>query len=246
MSYDGWPTCSLYTQQPPRPQPEPQPYQPPSQPQPHPEHLPHSQEAPTPRHSHAAHQPPSHPHRGPSDNEINQQNEHYRSLRARANDAYEQMGRCFEESHAAYAAHDGARAKELSEQGKEHKAEMERLNAEAAEWIYKANNLDSKPGEVDLHGLYVKEAITYTDRVIQDARERGDSKVHLIVGKGLHSKDGKAKLKPAIEELVEKHGLIVEIDPYNEGVLIVNLGGRPSGEGHVIPPEEIVRQLSRD
>ena len=41
---------------------------------------------------------------------------------------------------------------------------------------------DSTPGEVDLHGLYVKEAITYSERAINDARRRGDAKVHLIVG----------------------------------------------------------------
>ena len=77
-----------------------------------------------------------------------------------------------------------------------------------------------------MHGLYVKEAITYTDRSIQEARGRGDSEIHFIVGmssysgcvifvstdpwystisgKGLHSKGGVAKLKPAIEELMEK------------------------------------------
>lgn len=38
------------------------------------------------------------------------------------------------------------------------------------------------PGEVDLHGLYVKEAIAFTDRAIQEARSRGDSEIHLIVG----------------------------------------------------------------
>ena len=41
---------------------------------------------------------------------------------------------------------------------------------------------DSKPGEVDLHGLYVKEAIDYTDRSIAEARARGDKELHLIVG----------------------------------------------------------------
>ncbi len=38
------------------------------------------------------------------------------------------------------------------------------------------------PGEVDLHGLYVKEAITYTDQCIADARARGEKEVRLIVG----------------------------------------------------------------
>lgn len=38
------------------------------------------------------------------------------------------------------------------------------------------------PGEVDLHGLYVKESITYTDQSIGEARARGDKEVRLIVG----------------------------------------------------------------
>lgn len=141
------------------------------------------------------------------------------------------MAQCFEESHTAYAAGDGARAKELSNQGKAHKAEMERLNAQASEWIFASASMslsfarrgcgvlghwilttydlsganreqrsgcmrrfgthvvgltgvlqDSAPEEVDLHGLYVKEAITYSERAINDARRRGDAKVHLIVG----------------------------------------------------------------
>ena len=163
----------------------------------------------------------------------NQQDGHYQSLRARANDAGSKMAQCFEESHTAYANGDGAHAKELSNQGKAYKAEMERLNAEASEWIFASKYLfifiawrdasvvcsnagadhqslslranreqrgkymrwicahiveltrvlqDSAPGEVDLHGLYVKEAITYSERSINAARRRGDAKIHLIVG----------------------------------------------------------------
>lgn len=41
---------------------------------------------------------------------------------------------------------------------------------------------DSAPGEVDLHGLFVKEAMTYSERAINDARRRGDAKINLIVG----------------------------------------------------------------
>lgn len=46
------------------------------------------------------------------------------------------MARCFDESQEGYKRGDGARAKELSNQGKEHKAKMERLNKEASDWIY--------------------------------------------------------------------------------------------------------------
>jgi hypothetical protein len=41
---------------------------------------------------------------------------------------------------------------------------------------------DRKPGEVDLHGLYVKEAIAYTDQSVVEARTRGDKELRLIVG----------------------------------------------------------------
>ena len=41
---------------------------------------------------------------------------------------------------------------------------------------------DSGPNEVDLHGLFVKEAIEYTERAIQEAQRRGDAEIHLIVG----------------------------------------------------------------
>jgi hypothetical protein len=46
------------------------------------------------------------------------------------------MARAFDESHAAYASGDGARAHELSEQGKRHQHDMERLNGEASQWIF--------------------------------------------------------------------------------------------------------------
>jgi len=142
------------------------------------------------------------------------------------------MARAFDQSHAAYARKDRAAAKELSNEGKAHRKEMERLNAEASTWIFRENNRDSKPGEVDLHGLYVKEAITYTGQSIVEARARGDKEIRLIVGKGIHSPNQAAKLKPAIEELMQSYDLAATIDPQNSGVLIVRLDdGTAAGRG---------------
>ena len=50
------------------------------------------------------------------------------------------MARAFEQSHAAYARKDGAGAKELSNEGKAHQREMERLNAEASAWIFRGEH----------------------------------------------------------------------------------------------------------
>lgn len=133
------------------------------------------------------------------------------------------MGQCFQRSREAYQSGNGALAKELSDQGKAHQKEMARLHWEAGEWIFNENNKHRIPGEVDLHGLYVKEAVMYVDRTIKEARQRGDRRVHFIVGKGLHSADGTAKLKPAIEEYVQKQQLVAETDPRNYGVLVVIL-----------------------
>jgi hypothetical protein len=46
------------------------------------------------------------------------------------------MSRSFAASRAAYAGGDGAEAKRLSEEGKRHKAEMERFDKEASNWIF--------------------------------------------------------------------------------------------------------------
>jgi len=46
------------------------------------------------------------------------------------------MARCFQESKEAYSRGDGARAKQLSNEGKEHKRQMEELNEQASAWIY--------------------------------------------------------------------------------------------------------------
>jgi len=161
------------------------------------------------------------------------------------------MARAFEQSHEAYERKDGAAAKELSNEGKAHKREMERLNAEASAWIFRENNRDSKPGEVDLHGLYVKEAMVYTDQSLVEARARGDKEIRLIVGKGIHSQNHAAKLKPAIEELMQKHDLAAVIDPQNSGVLIVQLDGETAAGqvrdrgGVVLGPDDITRRLDR-
>jgi len=153
------------------------------------------------------------------------------------------MSRSFEESHQAYDRGEGGRAKELSNKGKEHQRRMEELNRKASEWIFTENNKDSGPGEIDLHGLYVKEAITFTERALQQARTRGDSEIHLIVGKGLHSKNGAAKLKPAIAELIRKYQLSAELDPRNEGVLIVQLD---SSHNRGVGADEITRRIERN
>jgi len=84
-------------------------------------------------------------------------------------------------------------------------------------------NKDPEPGTVDLHGLGVPEAIKFAKSQVLDAKSRGDEVVRFIVGKGLHSDAGEAKIRPALEGHFNKQGLKHSLDPENSGVLIVQL-----------------------
>lgn len=95
--------------------------------------------------------------------------------------------------------------------------------------LSQANNEDSGPDEVDLHGLYTAEAITRTEQEIAARQRRGDASVRIIVGKGIHSKDHVAHIKPAIEDLMRKYNLQAHLDPKNSGVLVVDLTGKAGG-----------------
>ncbi|KAK0184058.1 hypothetical protein F5146DRAFT_1006865 [Armillaria mellea] len=179
---------------------QPEQHQPVSQPSPHQPPLSQSSQ-PSPDRPPSPHGPPKH------ENQQDRPNDHYDGLRARAKKEGDEMARCFKESREVYSRGDRAAAKVLH------------FSVE--------NNRDRTPGEIDLHGLYVKEAIAYTDTALKEAKLRGDSEIRLIVGKGSHSEGGEAILRPAIKGLMHKYQLVAEFDPSNSGVLIVKLNECP-------------------
>lgn len=149
----------------------------------------------------------------------------YKKLRNRADQAYKEKQKLSQQSQAAYKKGDKSRAHELSTKAKEKLEEAEGYNIQAAEYVFVANNADSKSYEIDLHGLYVKEAKWILQRRVAGAVKSGESELHVIVGKGLHSSNGIAKLKPAIQELCDEANLNDHIDPKNNGLLIIDLKG---------------------
>ncbi|KAH7926710.1 hypothetical protein BV22DRAFT_333267 [Leucogyrophana mollusca] len=94
---------------------------------------------------------------------------------------------------------------------------------ESSEIIFKANNAKRKPDQIDLHGLPVSDALEFSLSAIKDARKRGSKQIRFIVGKGLHSPDGLPKIKPALQGYLSSRGIRNEIDPQNDGVLVVYL-----------------------
>ncbi|GAC75980.1 predicted MutS-related protein [Moesziomyces antarcticus T-34] len=164
-----------------------------------------------------------------ADNQVNQHDANYMNLRNQARSEGDKMAQCFDQSHKAYAQGDGGRAKQLSNEGNAHKANMERLNRQAADWIFMANNEDSPQGTVDLHGLYTSEALERTEQAVRKGQSQGWNELRIIVGKGLHSKDHRQHIAPAVEKMMRDYRLEAHLDPRNAGVLVVNLRGNGQG-----------------
>ncbi|KAL4078340.1 hypothetical protein V8B97DRAFT_1254624 [Scleroderma yunnanense] len=133
------------------------------------------------------------------------------------------MAQCSRQSQEAYQRGDKTLAKQLSVQKGKHRRKMEGLNNLASAQIFKAKNPDGETGRVDLHNLYVKEALSYAEKAIEKAREQSRSQIQFIVGKGLHSEGNEAKIKPALKELLEERGIQAVLDPNNAGILIAHL-----------------------
>lgn len=147
----------------------------------------------------------------------------YKKLRDEADRLYQRRQQLSNQSQQAYKQGDKARAKDLSDQAKQVGSQAEDKNFEAALFVFRENNADSAPDEIDLHGLFVKEAEAILRRRIQEAVQNNQLHLRVIVGKGLHSKGGIAKLKPAVDQMCDDNNLKHFIDPKNAGVLVIEL-----------------------
>lgn len=89
------------------------------------------------------------------------------------------------------------------------------------------NNKDRPINELDLHGLYVKEALLKTESRIQYCKEHKIDHLVIIVGRGKHSLNGVTKLKPAIANLMEKYQFRCIPNKPTVGCLYVEFGHKP-------------------
>ncbi|KAJ8129849.1 hypothetical protein O1611_g3780 [Lasiodiplodia mahajangana] len=95
------------------------------------------------------------------------------------------------------------------------------------------NNKDLPPDMIDLHGQQVDETKDVLTKRIRADQRKGHSHLHVIVGRGSHSKDGIQKIKPAVEELCEELGLGCKTEEDNAGRIYINLQG---GDVTDLPP----------
>ncbi|KAI0879660.1 DUF1771-domain-containing protein [Hypoxylon argillaceum] len=159
------------------------------------------------------------------DNDFNQSIEtKYQNLRKKAEIEHAKKSDCMKRSHEAYERGDGAGAKQLSNEGKQHAAKADKLDLEASKLIFAMNNANADGDVIDLHGQQVDEAIIILTKRIQEDQQDNQTHLHVIVGKGNHSVGHVPKLKPAVEDLFQQLGLQYKTEE-NAGRLYVNLQG---------------------
>ncbi|KAI9361379.1 hypothetical protein BD770DRAFT_360905 [Pilaira anomala] len=171
------------------------------------------------------------------------QDDQYTHFRNQAGEQAQKRNACYAESQEAYSNGDGARAKELSNQGHYHDDLMKQYNQQACDHIYSVNNQGRPSNQIDLHGLYVKEASQKVEEAIQRCQREGASDLTIIVGKGLHSPNQIAKLKPAIIDLVKKYNVSCQPNIPNPGCLYVEFG---KGTGDLSWLDRLTDRMSND
>ncbi|KAH9061248.1 hypothetical protein EDB87DRAFT_405529 [Lactarius vividus] len=144
-------------------------------------------------------------------------------LREKARRSGREMTEAYSRAKSAQRMGDRWAAQEHRRRGDAHKSVMEELDKQAAKIIFRENNKDRGDGMVDLHRLYVAEAVRFAKEQLRSAKLKRDDVVYFIVGKGLHSDAGGAKIRPALENLCTEQGLDHSLHPNNAGVLVVRL-----------------------
>ncbi|KAF7361940.1 Smr domain-containing protein [Mycena venus] len=101
--------------------------------------------------------------------------------------------------------------------------EARKLHGRAARRYFRASNLSRKDGEIDVHGLFIAEAVNKVETALEAAILSGRKELRVIVGRGRGSKDGQPKLRPAITREMQKQGIPCRIQAGNDGVLILTV-----------------------
>ncbi|KAI0268719.1 hypothetical protein BC834DRAFT_866914 [Gloeopeniophorella convolvens] len=104
-----------------------------------------------------------------------------------------------------------------------HREATKAFDAKAAEMAFKENNKGRKQGVIDLHGLYVSEAMSRVKLALESksVAPRPDNTFRFITGRGAHSPGG-AKIRPALQDFCTKKGLKHSLDS-SQGMVTVEL-----------------------
>jgi DNA-nicking Smr family endonuclease len=142
------------------------------------------------------------------------------SLRKKAHQLQCKALEASKQSQWEYRFGSKSEAKKLSTEKEALYNEMHEKNHQAAKRIFEHYNRGRPAGVIDLHGLYVAEALEYLQRKVDDCRAKNIVRLEVITGMGNHSPDNIAKIKPKVEEFALRNQL--SMTPFG-GHVVLNL-----------------------
>lgn len=147
----------------------------------------------------------------------------YQQLRAQAINSNSVKQHLAAKSLEAIKKGDKHSAKKLITESCIEAERSDSFNLKAAEYAFDQNNANLLSNEIDLHGLFAKEAVQVLKKRLVLAAEAGEKKLRVITGKGIHSPGMVCKLQ--VETLMICHDLNLnfDLDSSNSGVIIINI-----------------------
>ena len=134
-------------------------------------------------------------------------------LRQQADTYHQKVVACAKESQKAYQKGDKKKAHDLSEEKKKWQRQQDDANQRAVKWILAEQKWQSS-GEIDLHGLYLEEALEATKTFLKhwwSKRQQSNKETVLIItGAGHHSENNKAVIRPKVAQLLRDERLEFE------------------------------------
>ncbi|XP_071124653.1 uncharacterized protein [Mytilus edulis] len=156
----------------------------------------------------------------------------YEEFRGEANLHYRLRHECFQKAQEAHRRGMRQVASFYSNQGHLHTQKIKDANMRASEQILSTRiDLLEKNSTLDLHGLHVDEAVAAMERILPNKQFELQSnplrqKQYLIIvtGRGMHSRGGVSKLKPAVMNYLRRNEY--RFSEIHEGALRVSLKHR--------------------
>jgi len=143
-------------------------------------------------------------------------------LRDKAGAYHDKVVSCAKRSQEAWQKGDKGDAHTLSEEKKSWQKKKEDANRRAAKLILEPQKWQTT-GEIDLHGLYLDEALDATKEFLKYwSKKASRDTVLVITGAGHHSENNKAVIRPKVERLLREQSLKYE-SVHGDGAFRVTL-----------------------
>ena len=142
------------------------------------------------------------------------------SLRHQANQLRLEAQALAKQSQQEYRFGCKSQAKVLSTRKANLYQQINEKNRQAAALIFNEYNHHRPKNVIDLHGLYVAEALKYLQDKVDQCRSEGIFEITVITGMGNNSPNNIAKIKPEVEKFAHDNQL--KITSY-AGHVVLNL-----------------------